>query len=352
MAEDGKNVTINISTKTIVKVIVVLLILALIYLLKDVILILVVSLVLTAALNPWVNGLQRRKVPRILATVFIYLAFFGTFIIILILMIPPIAEQVKDVTAHFPDYYRRITSDFDQFRDFSLQESLFDSLESWLASLSANIGQTTSGVFSALVSLFGGLFAFAGVFIITFYMLLEENALKKFVKSITPPKYQPYIFQLLNRIQERLRLWFRGQLILSLIIGVLTYVGLLIIGVKYSLILGLWAGLTEFIPYLGPMLGAIPAVFIALTTGSFIQALFVVIWYIIIQQLENDLIVPKVMEKTVGLNPLVVIIVMLIGAKLAGIVGLLLAVPVALILKAFMEDFIASREEKTNILET
>ncbi len=352
MEEKGKNVTINISTRTIVKVIVVLLILALIYLLRDVILILVVSLILTAALNPWVNSLQRRKVPRILATVFIYLAFFGTFIIILILMIPPIAEQVKEVAANFPDYYRRITSDFEQFRDFSLQESLFDNLESWLSSLSTNIGQTTAGVFSALVTLFGGLFAFAGVFVITFYMLLEENALKKFVKSVTSPKYQPYIFQLLNRMQERLRLWLRGQLILSLIIGVLTYVGLLIIGVKYSLILGLWAGLTEFIPYLGPMLGAIPAVFIALTTGSFVKALFVVIWYIIIQQLENDLIVPKVMEKTVGLNPLVVIIVMLIGAKLAGIVGLLLAIPVTLILKAFMEDFLASREKKINILET
>ncbi|MBU0597900.1 AI-2E family transporter [Patescibacteria group bacterium] len=338
---ENKSININISTSSIIKFLIIMGVLAVIYMLRDVIMILVVSVILATALNPWVNALQKRKVPRIVATLFIYLAFFGTFAVVLVLLIPPMAGQIGEIAKNFPEYYNRVISDFSSFREFSLQQNLLNSLQGTLESLQENIGQATAGIFSAVSSIFGGFFSLLGVVVITFYMLLEENALKKFIRSITPDKYQPYIFQLLNRSQDRLRLWLRGQLILCLIIGVLAYIGLIIIGLPYALVLGIWAGLTEFIPYLGPFLGAIPAVFIAITTGSFLKALFVVIWYVVIQQLENNLIVPKVMEKTVGLNPLVVIIVMLMGAKLAGVAGIILAVPLALIIKAFFEDFLS-----------
>lgn len=348
---EGKHITVTITTSTIFRVILVLLALGLMYLLRDVILIVAISMILASALNPWVNSLQQRKVPRIVATLFIYLLFFGSFVAILLLLIPPIASQIAQITQHFPEYYNRVINDFQRFRDFSLQQSLLNNLNNIFNSLQANMAQTTAGVFSALAGVFGGFFSFLGVVVITFYMLLEENAVKKFLRSVTPTKYQPYVFQLVNRSQDRLRLWLRGQLILCLIIGTLAFVGLWVMGVDYALVLALWAGLTEFIPYLGPFLGGIPAVFIALTTGGFLQALGVVIWYIVIQQLENNLIVPKVMQKAVGLNPLVVIIVMLTGAKLAGVVGLLLAVPLSLIIKAFMEDFFSLREEGENTLE-
>ncbi|MDD5040633.1 MAG: AI-2E family transporter [Patescibacteria group bacterium] len=351
MEPSGRQLTINISTKTILKVILIAGLLALLYLLRDVVLILIVSIIIATALNPWINALQRRRVPRILATAFIYLAFFGSFIIVLVLMIPPIANEISEITKNFPVYYNRILADFTRFREYSMQQGLLNNLQAALQSLQANMGQTTAGVFNAVASVFGGFLSFIGIVVITFYMLLEENALKKFIRSLTPAKYQPYVFQLMNRAQERLRLWLRGQLILCLIIGVLAFIGLRILGVKFSLVLGLWAGLTEFIPYLGPFLGAVPAVFIALTAGSFLKAVLVIAWYVVIQQLENHLLVPKVMEKTVGLNPLVVIIVMLVGAKLAGVVGIMLAVPFALIIKAFAEDFMALKEEEHNTLE-
>ncbi len=352
MAEQKQTLTINISTQTIFKFLIIVAVLVLLYLLRDVITILVVSIILATALNPWVNALQRHKVPRIVATLFIYLAFFGVFAIILLLLIPPLAGQITDIANNFPEYYQRVVSDFQRFQEFSLQQNLLNTLQSTLEGLQNNLAQTTAGIFSAVSSVFGGFFSLLGVLVLTFYMLLEENALKKFIRSVTPNKYHPYVFQLMNRSQERLRLWLRGQLILCLMIGILAFVGLKILGVKYALVLALWAGLTEFIPYLGPFLGAIPAVFIALTTGNFLIALLVVVWYIIIQQMENSLLVPKVMEKTVGLNPLVVVIVMLIGAKIAGVVGILLAVPLALIVKAFAEDFSAYREEQESETET
>lgn len=345
-AQKNNQLTINISTNTLVKFLLIIFGLGLIYFLRDVLMIILVAVILASALNPWVNSLQRRKVPRVLATVFIFLAFFGSFILVLVLMVPPIATQIGDIASNFPDYYNRVINDFQKFKEFSLQQNLLDSLQNTLVSLQNNISQTASGVFGAVASLFGGFFSFLGVVIITFYMLLEEHALKKFIRSLTPAKFQPYVFQLMNRSQERLRLWLKGQLILGFIIFLLVYIGLSILGVKYALVLALWAGLTEFVPYLGPLLGAIPAVFISLTTGNFLITLIVIIWYLVVQQLENTILVPKVMEKTVGLNPLVVIIVMLIGAKLAGIVGILLAVPLTLIIKAFSEDFFANKEEE------
>jgi predicted PurR-regulated permease PerM len=351
MENQRKDLTINISTSTIVKVLMVLVVISLIYLLKDVIILLIIAVVLASALNPWVGALQRRKVPRILSTIFIYLIFLGVFVLIIVLLIPPITKEIGDIAGNFPSYYNRVVNDFQRFREFSAQQTLLNNLESTLKSLQSNIGQTAAGAFSALVGVFGGLFSFVVILVITFYILLEENAMKQFIRSVTPLKYQPYVFQLVNRSQERLQMWLKGQLILCLIIGVFSYVGLLILGVKYSLVLGLWAGLTEFIPYIGPLLGGIPAVFIAITTGSILKGLLVVIWYFVIQQMENHLLVPKVMQKTVGLNPLIVIIVMLIGGKLAGIVGVILAIPITLIIKVFAEDFFALKEEGDDRLE-
>lgn len=351
MENKDKSLTINISTSTIFRILIILAAVGVIYLLKDVIMLLVIALVLTNALNPWVNTLQRHKVPRILATILIYFVFLGVFVLVIMLLIPPMAKEVSDIAQNFPTYYNKVVSDFQHFREFSAQQTILNNLESTLKSLQTNIGQTTAGAFSALVSIFGGFFSFIIVLVITFYALLEENALKNFIRSVTPVKYQPYVFQQVNRSQERLQLWLRGQLLLCLIIGVMSYIGLLLLGVKYALVLGLWAGLTEFIPYIGPFIGAIPAVFIALTAGGFIKGLLVVILYIVIQQLENHLLVPKVMQRTVGLNPLVVIIVMLIGAKLAGIVGILLAIPLTLIIKVFAEDLFALKEENDDRLE-
>ncbi len=353
MAETSdKHVTINISTATIFKFFVIIAVLAIVYLLRDVLMIILVSVILASALNPWVNSLQRKKVPRLVAAILIYVLFFGSFIAILMVLVPPIANQISEIATHFPQYYNQVINDFQKFQDFSLQQKVLDNLDSALQSLSLNLGQTSGSILSLLGGVFGGLFAFLGVVVITFYMLLEDSALKTFIRSVTPIKYQPYVFQLVNRSQRRLQMWLQGQLILSLIIGVLTFIGLEVLGVQYALVLALWAALTEFIPYLGPTLGAIPAVFIALTTGNFVQAIAVVVLYIVVQELENHFIVPKVMQKAVGLNPLIVIIVMLIGAKLAGIPGLLLAVPFALIVKAFIEDFTTAKEDREAVLET
>jgi predicted PurR-regulated permease PerM len=183
--------------------------------------------------------------------------------------------------------------------------------------------------------------------VITFYFTVEEEGMKRFIRSVSPSHYHPYLMQLINRIQRRLGYWLRGQLILSVVIFVLTFIGLTILGVDYALLLALIAGIFEIIPYLGPFLGAVPAVFLAFVQSP-VKALLVVILYIIIQQLENNIIVPKVMSKSVGINPLLVIIILLVGGKIGGAVGMILAIPVATALSVFFEDFLGKRIDQTD----
>jgi len=201
------------------------------------------------------------------------------------------------------------------------------------------------GVFSTLSGFFGGIVSFFVILVITFYMVVEEDAMKKIIWSLAPPKRQPYIMQLINRMQRQVGYWLRGQLILMFLVGFFTWFGLLFIMPEYALVLGLFSGITEIIPYLGPFLGLIPAVFLALTINPFL-ALLVIILYIIIQQVEGNILVPKIMQRAVGLNPLISIAVIMAGLKMAGIVGGLLSIPVATAASVALKDWIKMKNEK------
>ena len=195
-----------------------------------------------------------------------------------------------------------------------------------------------------LFSFLGGLFSIFMLLVLTFYFSADDQFVKRSVRVFIPVKYQPYSTNLINRIQEKLGLWIRGQLILCLIIFSMSWLGLSLLGVKYALVLAVFAGVTEFIPYLGPFLGAIPAVFVGFTQAPYL-GLLVIGLYIIIQQAENLFIVPMVMKRAVGLNPVVVIIAMLIGGTMAGILGILIAIPVATAISVAVSDFVDFKKE-------
>jgi len=186
--------------------------------------------------------------------------------------------------------------------------------------------------------------------VITFYILVQENAIKRILRSLIPNRSLPYAYQLVNRVQKKLGLWLRGQLILGFIIFLLVYFALLISGVKYALILAIIAGLLEFIPYLGPILSGTLAVFLTLFQSP-LMALWVLIIYLVVQFFENHVFVPMVMRQTVGLNPVVSIFALLIGGRLAGVIGVILAIPVVTALSVFVQDFFDKKRQKDLKLE-
>jgi len=181
------------------------------------------------------------------------------------------------------------------------------------------------------------------ILVISFYLTVQEKGVKRFIMSLTPAKHQSYLSSLIERIQRKMGGWLRGQLLLMLIVGILTYIALRLIGLKYALVLALIAGILEIVPYIGPIISAIPAVILGFVQSPFL-ALLVIILYILIQQIESQIIAPQVMRRAVGLNPIITIIAILIGAKLAGILGIILAVPITAALAEFLKDVYQRRE--------
>lgn len=344
MDSDKKTINISISTATIFKVLIIILIIGFLYLIRDIVALIFISLILASSFDPWVAWLHRHKIPRGIGILLIYFILFSIFILAIILLIPPITNEISDISVNFPHYYQVVVQGIEKFRNFG-NASGIPQLQDSLNKLSSTLTNAAGGIINTIFGVFGGLISFILVLVITFYFTIEEESLKHFIKSLTPISYQPYVTQLITRIRQKLGLWLRGQIILSLVIFILSFVGLMILDIKYALILAILAGIFEVVPYLGPIISGIPAVFFALTQSP-IKALFVVILYFIIHQLENHIITPKIMGKTVDLNPLIIIIVLLVGIKLGGIIGAILAVPVATAASVFLRDIFENRKNQ------
>ena len=330
---------INISTWSIVKVILVLLGVWALYLIREVIVLVFVSLILASALHGWVQRLASRRIPKVIAVLLIYIILFVVASGVVALLVPPLADQVRSIAVNVPDAVARLTSGFAQVRELGQQVGVGQEISRTLQSLSGLIAKQGGGALDAIAGFFGSILSFAVVLIITVYIIVQEDAIKEALRAVIPDQYSNRVSAIIIQIQNKVGLWLRGELILMGIIALLAYIGLLIVGVNNALALALFAGLTEVVPTLGPIIGAVPAVFLALLDSPF-KALVVVVLYILIQQLENNLIVPQVMRKAVGINPVVSLLALLIGAKVAGLSGAVLAIPTVTALKVVMDNLV------------
>src|SRR3989338_7354332 len=339
MAEN-QSINISVSTGTILKIVGIFLVLAFVYLIRDILITVFVALIFATLIEPVVNKLEAKKVPRGVGVIIIYIILILFLVFVVRMLIPPIVEQVGLLAVNFPNFWNRIMENFESLRQYSEQQGFLDNIQRSLTGIQSNLSKAATGVYAFIVSIFRNLVNFLVVLVVTFYLVVQKGALSKVLKALAPSKYHLYLEDLSLRIQQKIGGWARGQLLLGLIIGVFSFVGLIFILPKYALVLAIVAGVTEMIPYLGPLIGAIPAVFLGFTV-SFGHGLAVLILYVVIQQLENNVIVPQVMKKQVGLNPVVIIISMLIGARLMGIIGIILAVPVVSALSLIVKDFTA-----------
>jgi predicted PurR-regulated permease PerM len=327
---------LDISWRSIWRVFASLALLWFLFQVQDILVILFLVFIFVAALNPVVTRWQK-KMPRILAVTLIYLIFFLAVTIFATIFFAPLIEQVNVLSRLVPEKINTIIPFFKQLTD---GQEIVSQLSSGLQQFSGTLSSFSGNLVSTTLGVFGGLFTAFTILVLTFYLLLEEDAAKHFLGNLLPPKTKESVFYLLNKISNKMGAWVRGQLILMLIIGVLDYIILLIMGVPAPLALAMWGGLMEVVPFLGPVLGAVPAIVVALVATSPLNALIVgLLMIVLIQQLEGHFIVPKVMEKAVGISPVNVILALLIGGKLYGIVGALLAVPIAAIIAVLVQNW-------------
>ena len=347
-----KENTISISIGTITKTIVVGLFFVALFVLKDLVLVLLMSIVVASAVEPGTLWLTRRGIPRIFSVIFIYLCIAIALVCIVFFLFIPLLNESSDFLKNSSTYFNAsfITNSIasgDFFGSDSL-EGITNSLnlEKIIIQINEIITNISSNAFGTVATVFGGLMSFFLTTILSFYLAVEEDGVGKFLKAITPIKHEKYIVSLWKRSQRKIGLWMQGQLLLAVIIGMLVYLGLLIINVPNALLLATLAAAFEIIPLFGPILASIPAIMIAFVTGGFPMALVVAGLYIIVHQFENQLIYPLVVKKVVGVSPIVSIVALAAGFKLAGFVGLILAVPIAAVIIEFFDDFEKDKIER------
>ncbi|MCR4278402.1 MAG: AI-2E family transporter [bacterium] len=332
--------TISIKISNVLTVLGVIASLWLLWSVRDVIALLVVALFLSALMHPAVRWGAKRKIPKSVMVILIYLFLFGLLATAFALILPTLTNQISQLSQTIGNSLTFVSSAVDSVREFTQQYGLAQNFSSSISSLQDNIGRAASGLFVTLTDVFGGLVGLVLVIVMAYYMVVQEEEAVRAFHNLVPKRYQNFIVTLLTHVEEKIGKWLSGQLVLSLIIATLYFIGLISLGLDGALALALFAGFMEFIPYLGPFLAGIPIILVALTISP-LTALLTLALVVVIQQVENQIIVPKVMQKVVGLNPLVSIVALLIGAKLFGVVGALLAIPTATALSVVLSEFYA-----------
>lgn len=323
---------IHISTTSLLKVGGIAIAAYLLFLVREILLALFVSLIIASIIEPLAHKFEQKKIPRAVATVLVYVGIFGVLGLVFTLLIPIIVRDLPQVFVQIQEYLLIVSNSpklsFLHINDLILPSVIFSE---------GGAGQFSS-FFSGVGEFFGGLFSFVLVLVFTFYLVIQKDPLRKILTSIVPDQYIGTVLDRVQKVQDTLGAWFRGQLLLSGIIGVVVFLGLTVLGVKYAAVIALLSAILEFAPYIGPIFASIPALLFAFMQGGLSFFLIVGAFYVIIQQIENHIVAPKVMQFAVGLNPIVSIIAVLVGAKFAGVLGALIAVPVATAIHVLLED--------------
>lgn len=332
----SRETDISVATSTLVKITIIGLILFFAWTIRDILILLLIAITLASALEPLVELFLQWRIPRSVSVVAVYILALAFVVLIGFLVTPPVIQQFQQVTNN--DFLASEISNKigpnSFLRDFNLTEILSKNVQS----LANQFNVLSENFFSKTLGVFNGFIEIVTVLVVSFYLLAEKNGMKNFVYTLAPKESQPKILHIVTRIQKKIGLWMIGQIIVSAVIFAITFIALTVLGIKYALVLAILSGFFELIPYIGPFVAAIPAIFFAFLQSPTL-AVVVMIMYIVLSKIEGYVLVPKIMQKTVGVSPLVILLAILIGFKLAGIFGILLAVPVVAVIQVIIEEW-------------
>jgi predicted PurR-regulated permease PerM len=359
MATRQSEKMIQISAGTIVKALLIGLVAVAFYYLRDILLVLILAIIIASAIEPGTQWFIRRRVPRILAVLLIYFATVVILVGVFYFLFLPLLNQSAMFLSTLPGYLGELQvwnplqnndllSSSSAVQGFSKTFSLAQIVQQ----INTSVQSFSEGFFSTASRVFGGILSFVLVVVLSFYLSVTADGVTNFLRIVTPSKNEKYILNLWKRSQHKIGLWMQGQIVLAVIIAMLVFLGLTLFGIENALLLAIIAGIFEIIPLFGPILAAIPAVTLALVTNGMSSAFLVIGLYLIIHQFENQLIYPLVVRKVVGVPPIVSILALVIGFKLAGFIGLLISVPIATMFLEFLGDVEKHKNAEAERLRT
>jgi len=305
-------------------------------------------------LNPVVDWLERHKVKRIFSILALFIIIIGLITILLVVIIPVISHQITSLVQNIPGYWEQLKRELDLF----LQSNFSTNLQQWINFDEMNITKDLSdratnlvnSAWSSIGSFFGALIEVALAFItlpfILFYLLKDGKKLPGKIASFLPTKLRMPSLQVMREMNEQISSYIRGQIFVSFCIGLLLYMGYLIIGLEYSLVLALIAACTAVIPYLGPAIAITPALIVAAVTSPLMLVKMVVIWTIV-QTIEGKFISPQIMGKSLQIHPITIIFILLTAGNLFGVAGVILGIPGYAVLKVIAIHLFQWLEERS-----
>ncbi len=332
--ENKEERLIHISEKSLIRVLLIVILIAMLFYLRELVFVFLTSIVIASFVESAVRRFHKHGVSRTFAVIIIYflvLAIIGTF---LYLFVPVFLSQISQLSTVI-DAYLPATASLPSAGGISFT-AVFSNLQN-LASGAAG------GALQTAVAVFGGLFNLVVLVVLSFYLSINEKGIENFLRIVSPVRDTEYVVDIWNRTERKIGLWFQGQLLLGLLVGILIYLGLLIFNVQYSLLLAAAAALLELIPF-GIILAAIPAIAAGYLSRGGTGAAEVAGLYLIVHEFEINLIAPLIVQKVVGISSLIVILSLLIGLKLAGFWGIMLAIPAAVLLMELLSDVKKKKE--------
>ncbi|MDP3953454.1 MAG: AI-2E family transporter [bacterium] len=309
------------------------------FLMRETVAILLLALLISTIFDAPVDALERHRVPRILGTILVYLVAFVGLAFLFYAVIPIAILELNNLLKNIGGI---------------LESNLGFALPSGNTSffLNTDVQQFTEALLSGGVSfieilgaLVGGVTFVIAVIVLSFYLTVSRDGVSKFLVAIFPDGIEKRVLDLYVRTKKRIAKWFQAQIFLSLVVGTLAFTGLSLLGVKYALVLGIIAGVLELIPIVGPIFAGALAVMVALT-GSWDLGFYTLLLFLGIQQLENNVLVPLVMRRQTGVHPVMILVSILGGAQIAGLVGVLLAVPTAVFLQEMAEEWMSVKSKR------
>lgn len=355
---DSKKLNIKIETGTLFKVLVFVLAAYAAFELRGLIVLILAAVVLASVIEPGTRWFMRRRLPRPTAVVLMYLIILGLVVSFFTFILPPLFTETVTALNGLPKSVK--TAELISAKgSLSSIRSLFPELPSSISLgdittlIVEAISNFSGGVFDTVTGFVGGVVGLVLIIVVSFYLAVREDGVGEFLDIIVPLKYEQRVKDLWRRTQNKIGRWMQGQLILALIVGFLTYAGLALLGmvftdIRHPLLLAFVAAFFELIPVVGLVLAAVPAFLFATLDGGLGLGLIVIALYLIVQQIESHVIYPLVVRKIIGVPPLLVIIALVAGAQLAGIIGALLAVPVAVAIVEILAD--VERQKRVSMI--
>lgn len=343
--------TISFDTLSLLKIALVGILVYGLFLLSHVLLIILTAVVISTVIQPAIRFFSKYRLPRIFSVFLVYLILFSVLAAFFAIFVPTLIGEINRFLFNLPGFFEEVAEEatfFGLFNELILGDVTF---EQALSNTRSYLLDISGSVYQVIVSVFGGFLTFFLIIILSFYLAVKESGVSEFLELIIPPKQFKYVNDLWQRTQRKLSLWIRGAFFSALIVSSVIYLGLSLLGLPYAFFLAVVAFFFEFIPMAGPTLSAVPGIFIAFVVGGLPLALVVFVFYIAVQQFDGNVVYPLVVNKLVGVAPLVVIVAVIAGATLGGLLGAIVGVPVAVGVAEFAGDVRRRHKREEGLLK-